>query len=133
MSLKTIRLELARNPGHPEGDLGHGYVFRAPLDHVGRFDRYCWAVNKELCTVKRLEHGEDVEDGHLVLNRSGKWVFSYRPGEEDDETLFRLAEHRFREGEYVSVTEHDGVQRTFRVASVTDWHPNASRTHPVHV
>jgi hypothetical protein len=131
VALKTIRLELARNPGHPEGDLGHGYIFRAPLDHNGRFDRFSWAANKELCAVKRLEQGEDVEDGLLVLNRSGQWVFSYRPGTEDDETLFRLADHRFREGEYVSVTEHDGVQRTFRVASVADWHPNDTRAHNV--
>jgi len=30
--------------------------------------------------------------------------------------LFRLGEHRLYEGEYVSITEHDGIQRTFRVA-----------------
>ena len=69
MTLKTIRLELARNPGHPEGDLSHGYIFRAPLDSTGRFDRFQWAATKQLCTVKRFEDGDDVESGLLVLNK----------------------------------------------------------------
>jgi hypothetical protein len=122
--LKTIRLTLARNPGHPEGDLGHGYVFRAPLDEQGYFDRFRWAAAKSYCTVKRLEKGTEAESGLLVLNKRGVWVFSYAPGTEDDESLFRLAARRFAPGEYVSITEHDGVERTFRIAEVADWHPD---------
>lgn len=124
MSIKVITLELARNPGAPSGDPDHGYIFRAPLDPQGSFDRFQWAAVKELCTVRRIEKGAEVEAGLLVLNRSGKWVFSYAPGEEDDETLFRLANHSFKPGDYVSVTEHDGVERTFKVTSVAAWHPD---------
>jgi len=124
MSIKVITLELARNPEAPQGDPGHGYVFRAPLDAQGTFDRYQWAAVKELCTVRRIEKGAEVESGLLILNRSGKWVFSYAPGDEDDETLFRLARHRFMPGDYVAITEHDGVERTFRVRAVADWHAN---------
>lgn len=124
MTLKNIRLELARDPAHPSGDAKHGYVFRAPLDGKGLIDRFQWAAQKSFCTVKRIENGEIAESGVLVLNRHGKWLFSYAPGTEDDESLFRLAEHRFVNGEYVSVTEHDGVQRTFKVVSVADWHPD---------
>lgn len=126
MTLKTIRLELARDANHPSGDFEHGYIFRAPLDTHGHFDRFRWAAVKQLCTVRRLEKGHEVEHGLLVLNRRGKWVFSYTQGDEDDETLFRLGDHHFRPGEYISVTEHDGVQRTFKVASVADWHPVAT-------
>jgi len=122
MSLKIITLELARNPGAPDGDRSHGYVFRAPLDVQGNFDRFQWAAAKQLCTVRRIEKGEEVEAGLLVLNRRGKWVFSYARGDEDDETLFRLANHRFLPGDYIAITEHDGVERTFRVATVADWH-----------
>lgn len=122
MSLKVITLELARNPGHPAGDHTHGYVFRAPLDAQGYFDRFQWAAMKPFCTVRRMEKGQEAETGLLVLNRQGKWVFSYMRGDEDDETLFRLAEHRFSPGDYVSITEHDGVQRAFKVATVADWH-----------
>ncbi|MGE3335249.1 MAG: hypothetical protein AB7I36_16515 [Rhodospirillaceae bacterium] len=122
MPLKVITLELARNPGAPEGDPGHGYIFRAPLDAQGNFNRFQWAAAKELCTVRRIENGTEVESGILVLNRSGKWVFSYARGDEDDETLFRLDHHRFTPGDYVAITEHDGVERTFKVRSVADWH-----------
>ena len=122
MALKVITLELARNPGQPVGDHERGYVFRAPLDRDGHFDRFKWAALKQLCTVRRIEKGQEVESGLLVLNRAGKWVFSYVRGEEDDETLFRLVEHRFAPDEYVSITEHDGVQRTYKVAAVTEWH-----------
>ena len=42
------------------------------------------------------------------------------PGEADDHDypIFRFDRHRFVEGEYVSITEHDGEMRTLRVASV---------------
>ena len=122
MALKVITLALARNPGEPQGDSSHGYVFRAPLDAKGYFDRFKWAANKPLCVVKRIDKGAEAETGLLVLNRSGKWVFSYAPGDEDDETPFRLADHRFVPGEYISITEHDGAQRAFEVVAVTDWH-----------
>lgn len=121
MTLRIISLELARCAEYPNGNSQSGYVFRAPLDNKGRFNRFAWAAWKEFCTVKRIETGEEVEAGLLILNQQGKWVFSYAPGEEDDETLFRLNDHRFVPGEYVSITEHDGMQRTFRVKAVENW------------
>jgi hypothetical protein len=123
MNLKNIQLELARNPGHPHGDANHAYLLRAPIDEKGYFDRFKWGAVKQLCTVKRIAGGEVVETGLLVLNRRGQWVFSYAPGEEDDETVFRLGDHAFVPNAYISITEHDGVQRTFKVASVSDWRP----------
>lgn len=127
MSLKVVTLELARNPGAPLGDRDHGYVFRAPLDADGHFDAHAWAKTKPFCTVRRIENGADVESGLLVLNRRKKWVFSYARGDADDETLFRLDDRRFMPGDYIAITEHDGVQRTFKVSSVTDWHADGSR------
>ena len=128
MSLKVITLELARNPGAPLGDAEHGYVFRAPLDAGGYFDRIQWAAMKQLCTVRRIAKGAEVEAGLLILNRRGQWVFSYARGEEDDETLFRLSAHRFQPGEYIAITEHDGVERTFKIKSVADWHADRMAT-----
>lgn len=125
MSLKTIVLELARNPGAPEGDAGHRYEFRAPLKDDGSFDAEAWSDVKTLCTVRRFEKGVEAETGLLARTAGGRFVFSYRPGDEDDEPVFRFAGHRFAPGEYVSVTEHDGVTRTYRVAAVTAWAPAA--------
>jgi hypothetical protein len=40
------------------------------------------------------------------------------PGEDDDEPIFRFDRHNFVVGEYVTVTEHDGIARPFRVIDV---------------
>ena len=122
MTMKTIRLELARTKENPMGDSNHAYEFRAPLDASGHLDKDQWPNQKALCTVRRIEDGVDVERGLLIHTRGGKWMFSYAPGEDDDEAIFRFSSHAFTPGEYVSVTEHDGEQRTFKVVSVVDWH-----------
>jgi hypothetical protein len=123
MTLKMIRLELARTKDHPEGDPGHAYEFRAPLDGSGHLDQAAWHSVKDLCLVRRLEKGVEQEKGLLVRTKAGAWVFSYAPGEDDDEPIFKFSSHAFTAGEYLSITEHDGQQRAFRVARVTDWHP----------
>jgi hypothetical protein len=44
--------------------------------------------------------------------------------------IYRLAKHRLREGEYVSVTEHDGVSRPFKIVSIETLHivPKRAKT-----
>jgi hypothetical protein len=123
MALRQIRLELARNAEHPEGSARHGYAFVAPLTDDGRLDPDGWRESRADCTVRRFWAGEDDRDGHLVHHRGHHWAFHYAGhdagmGEDDEEPIFRFDRHRFVAGEYVSITEHDGVQRTFRVAEV---------------
>ena len=118
MTLKTIRLELARTPDFPEGSAKRGYEFVAPLGDDDHIDVDVWHDNKQACTVHRFWEDEDPEDGFLIHTRHHTWAFSYAPGEEDDEPFFRFEYHAFREGEYVSITEHDGVVRPFKVVSV---------------
>lgn len=118
MPLKKIRLELARTPEFPDGNPSCGYEFHAPLTRGGLLDTAGWQRDKARCTVRRFWQGQDDETGELIHRRSG-WLFSYEPGEDDDEPIFRFDTHRFKPGEYVSITEHDGVQRPFRVVAVT--------------
>ena len=119
MTLRKIRLELARGHDYPEGSSAHGYEFLAPLDSAGNFDAEGWKSSREKCTVRRFWGGEPDENGLLVHGPGRRWVFSYVPNEtEDDEPIFKFDRHVFRPGEYVSITEHDGVQRTFRIVSV---------------
>ncbi|MCX7365372.1 MAG: hypothetical protein NTV97_26560 [Alphaproteobacteria bacterium] len=118
MTLKRIRLELARTPDFPDGSSQHGYEFTAPLDDKGHLDRAGWSLNKAGCTVRRFWKGDDDEICRLIHRRGGKWAFSYKEGDEDDEPIFKFDRHNFLIGEYVSVTEHDGVQRTFKVIDV---------------
>lgn len=116
-TFRRIRLELARTPEFPEGSAQHGYELVAPLDAKGHLDAAAWRASKGACTVRRFWRGEADEHGTLVHTRGG-WAFSYAPGEDDDEPVFRLDRHLFVPGEYVTVTEHDGNARPFRVAEV---------------
>lgn len=122
MSLRKIRLELARNPDFPDGSPNHGYAFNLPLRDDGHVDETALEADSSLCTVVRFWGDEDDEHGLIIKTADGSWAFSYAPGEDDDEPIFRLTGHLFLEGEYISVTEHDGVNRTFRVVSIGPAH-----------
>jgi len=115
MTLKSIRLELARNPGFPEGSSAHGYDIMAPLTADGHLDRKAWERVKAQCTVRRFWAGGPELRGRLEHTAAHAWAFSYAKGEEDDEPIFRLEQHVFKPGEYVSITEHDGKRYTFKV------------------
>lgn len=118
MALTRIRLELARTPQYPDGSARHGYEFTAPLDANGRLDPAAWRTARIACTVRRFWGHQADEHGALIHRRDDKWAFSYRPGDDDDETIFRFDKHFFGLGEYVTITEHDGIARPFREASL---------------
>ncbi len=122
--LMRIRLELARDHDFPNGSKNHGYDFAAPLSDDGHLDAAEWKATRERCRVKRFWQGEPDMIGHLVHKsggQTGRWVFDYDKGStSDDEAGFKFDKHKFVAGEYVSVMEHDGQQRTFRVMSVRD-------------
>jgi hypothetical protein len=118
MTLQRIRLELARTKEFPNGSADHGYEVVAPLDAAGILDPKGWRDMHQLCTVRRFWGNAADEQGLLIHRRDGRWVFSYEAGDADDEPVFRLDSHRFCVGEYISVTEHDGVTRPFRIMSV---------------
>jgi hypothetical protein len=121
MALKRIRLELARDHEFPNGSNERGYEFAAPLDQAGHLIAEEWRTARERCRVKRFWPGEKNEIGHLVRRRGGSWAFDYNPkATDDDEPGFKFDHHRFAPGEYVSVKEHDGTMRTFRVVWVRD-------------
>tara|TARA_B100001778_G_C18296837_1_gene497976 strand:+ start:10 stop:303 length:294 start_codon:yes stop_codon:yes gene_type:complete len=77
-------------------------------------------TEKEKCTVLRFWKGREDEKGYLVRHGKNVWLFDYDPTKDsDDEPIFRFNQHKFTEGEYVSITEHDGVQRPFKVVKVS--------------
>ena len=116
--LRRIRLELARTKEFPTGSHAHGYELVAPLTSDGHLDPEAWKANRQIATVHRFWRGEDDQTGQLVRTRAGRWAFSYSPGDEDDEPIHRLEDHRFVEGEYVSVREADGETHPFVVVQV---------------
>ena len=119
MSLVKIRLSLARTQEFPEGSMSHGYEFIAPLSKDDHIDAEAWKKLKDKCKVVRFWGDEPEEEG--VLRHVGNgWRFDYdEQDDSDDEPFFKLDKHALTPGAYVSITEHDGVQRPFRVLSVT--------------
>jgi len=115
MTLMRIRLELARTPDYPEGSPAHGYEFVAPLDDSFHIDADQWSALKDECRVLRFWDGEPEEEGKLRHVGRG-WRFDYEKDDDtDDEPFFKLDRHSLSPGSYVSVTEHDGELRPFRV------------------
>ena len=127
MSLKRIRLTLARDPEAPAGNDHCGYQFVAPIGEDGHIDVEAWREHRAECSVRRFWQGEADEHGHLIHTRGRTWAFHYDiDGDgEDDEPGYKFDSHVFKPGEYVSIREHDGRLRTFKVAAVEAW--SASR------
>jgi hypothetical protein len=118
-SFRQIRLELAREPGHPEGESHIAYVMVAPLDDEGRIDAEQWKKHREACRVARQRPNEAESRGHLVHRQGGSWAFQYDiSGDRPDEAGYHFQNERFVLDEYVSINE-SGKMHTFRVVGVS--------------
>jgi hypothetical protein len=120
MGLSRIVMRLARNPGteFAGGDDRRGYTLLAPLDPEGKLDADVYSKARGDCTVHRFAPDEDAVDGRL-MRRGERWYFDYDADDTaDDEPLYRLGEHRFAVGEYVTVTDEDGRPLTYKVVEV---------------
>ena len=110
-----IRLELAREPGHPHGDSRTGWDIVAPLDDAGQLDLGACRAAPERCRVRRFVKDATVGTGRLRHGLGDRWLFDLEPDEGFDETGFRLGTERFVLGEYVSIIAPDGVSHTYGV------------------
>ena len=116
MSLSLVVMRLARNPGteFADGDDHRGYALTAPLTADGKLDEAEYRKHKDACTVRRFAADEDPQEGRLA-RRGGRWFFDYGDQADADEPLYRLGDHRFAIGEYVSITDEDGRLLTYKV------------------
>lgn len=114
---RSIRLLLARESGHPEGDEEQGYDLLLPLDENGHIDAAEWKKHQSSCRVRRFDESGTVKIGRLRRRPGGQWYFDYEEGDADDEIGFKLASERFITGEYVSITQ-GGETHTYRIARV---------------
>jgi hypothetical protein len=115
---RKLRLELAREPGHPEGDSKIAYMLIAPLDGASHIDLETWKHYREASRVIRQRPGEPDQAGHLIRTSNGAWAFHYDAhGSKADETGYRFADEKFVLGEYVSVVE-GGKPHAYKVVSV---------------
>jgi len=114
--IRHVRLELARCHDFPEGSSERGYTLLLPLTANGHLDREEWLHNPDRMHFERFWDGSD-DHGWLKHDRGG-WRLVFADAPEDDEAFFRGDDHRFVEGEYVTLRERDGEMHTFRVVSV---------------
>ena len=69
--------------------------------------------------MRSFWRGESDQTGLLGHSASGS-IFDYdRDTEDDDEPLFRLDDHVFKDGEYVSVIEQDAFKELSRSSAST--------------
>jgi len=121
-AFRRVRLELARSKEFPDGSPNHGYELTVPLTADGHIDVALWQQHRDNCRVLRF-WGDGEELGFLEHKPGGgehaRWVFDYRKTtHHEDESGYRFGAHRFAFGEYVTLTDEDGNEHTFRVVSV---------------
>lgn len=116
-NFRHVRMELAREKEHPQGNSAYGYDLVVPLGPDGSLDSREWAKHQADCRVRRFRPGEEDQIGRLRRKPGGQWYFDYDEGEDDDEIGFRLSDERFVPGEYVSINS-DGKMRTFQIKLV---------------
>jgi hypothetical protein len=76
-SFRRIRLELAREKGHPRGSASVGYTLVVPLDSNCRIDADLWHQYREFCRVVRFRPDETDGVGHLIRKQGGAFAFRY--------------------------------------------------------
>lgn len=116
-----IRLELAREPGHPAGAPTEGYDIVAPLDGDGRLDGEALRGEPERGYVRRFSRDETVSKGLLRQGPGGRWILDMEDDDDAEDAVgFRFGEERFLVGEYVSLSLPSGEQHTYVVARVVE-------------
>lgn len=120
MSLQRITLQLARNPGQPVGDTGQGYTIIAPLTAAGQLDVDAWREHRSECRVVRFHPDPHEHATGRLTHRGSRWMFHYDDeDEEDDEAGYRLGDHLFKEGEYVTIVSEGEDPLTYKITDIS--------------
>lgn len=110
-----IRLELAREPGHPQGDARDGWDIVAPLNLEGRLDLAACRAEPQRCYVRRFVRDATIATGRLRHTTGDRWLLDMEGPDDLDATALRLADEVFAIGEYISIVSAGGHTRTYGV------------------
>lgn len=111
-----VRLELAREAKHPDGDHATGYDLFVPLDERGRIDAEAWRSNRKQCVVRKFTRNSQSATGLIRHGPGGRWEFDYdETAPFPDEWGIHLADEAFVLGEYISIRGPNKETHTYRV------------------
>ena len=122
MATVTVLLVLAAGPGFPEGSPEHRYEIELALDAGGRPDATAWAADPAPWRARRILPGAEAEQGDVQHDADHGWSIRFfgraAEGPDAPEAGFDCGPDPVRPGEYVTVTEPDGSQFTYRVVGI---------------
>ena len=114
---QIIHLDLAREPGHPEGSALDRYTLLLPLADDGRIIVPEARAHPDDCRVAHACGQDEIKHGVIRRDADGAWIFDFGDAEGEPEVGFRLARERFSPGEYISI-QRGKDQHTYRVVSL---------------
>lgn len=119
MTWKVIRLELASSWEFPRGSAGRTYLIRLPLTDEGAIDAAGLEAHPTRATVRRYWANQADKLGYVVRTPHGYAIrYEANGNGEADPQLFRFGAEAIRVGEQIGLTELDGRELQFRVASL---------------
>lgn len=129
MKWKVIRLELASSWEFPRGSAARSYLIRLPLTDEGAIDSATLLSQPARATVRRFWPNEADVLGHLEhtplgyaihyeMNETAKLDGNAESDGHADQRLARFGADAITVGEQIFLTEPDGRQLRFRVASL---------------
>lgn len=122
MAKTTFILALTAGAGFPDGNPGHRYEIELALDAGGRPDAAAWAADPVPWRARRIVPGADAEPGDVQHDPDHGWSIRFfgraADGPDAPETHFQCGPDPLRPGDYVTVTEPDGIEFVYRVVGV---------------
>lgn len=129
MKWQVIRLELASSREFPRGSAGRSYLIRLPLTEEGAIDTAALESQPALATVRRhwpnqadmLGYLEHTALGYAIryeINGEATVDGSAKDSGSRNERQFEFGADAIKVGEQIFLTEPDGRQLRFRIASL---------------
>lgn len=123
MTWKVIRLELASSCEFPRGSAGRSYLIRLPLTEEGEIDTLTLESQPVRATVRRYWSNEADMLGYLEHTPQGFAIRYEMNGNgkasgDADQPRLRFSAASIKIGEQIFLTEPDGRELRFRVASL---------------
>jgi len=115
MAWRLVRLELASSGDYPRGSVGRSYLIRLPLTHGGSIDDVQLRQQPNRATVRRHWANEPDSAGYFARIAAG---YAIKADGVDDSRLLRFNDSGIEPGALAVMTEPDGSEMSFRIASI---------------